>query len=627
MTPRAIQCTCGHPAEGALMANRFAHTDALTNFAQPAKTKVVTSSSSTSNEKASASEKQSNVGETSNQQGGPSNSQTNRFIRIIQKLTPFRFSNGLNEEESKTLDEVLGVLRGPSPTDLLVSGPSSAPLKFLATSRSKVARRTAATVFASLVQTHPVHAIPNDIVESIVSLLDSEDTETQRASTAVVWRLSVAVENRPFIVQLGAIKGLAPLLDSKDEEVLQNAISCFANLSGEAAANEQMIQLGVLKRLMAFVDSKDMARRRIVLATLGSFTELISFRWALFSEHPALVTSLVRATNTLDRKIQQLAENVLANLVSSDGKFSFWHQRRAILTFVLDNDTDKCVPELLESGGLIPLLQHIRSDNAEIALSSATCIQNLARHASCHTALVNSGVIPPLLQCISSTADAPVKRAAAATLTSLSTFSEEIVINRAVNIVASLHSNRREVQSSVATLVSKLASYDDLVPHLLKAEIMKPVLKLSDTEDLQMQYATTAIILDLVSPTGGLHAYLNRVLEKHDQPGIQYVAIFTVIRLLQCSKPPFSEVIRGSEDILTRLRKIAEAPNPSTTSDAQGTADLAVLAQEALHRVQSGTETSGEATSLTPIADSLARKMPVTWDSPPLYSEGLLPPR
>ena len=76
-----------------------------------------------------------------------------------------------------------------------------------------------------------VREVNRDTLEPIMYLLQTNDSEVQRAAAAALGNLAVTVPNKLLIVQLGGLEPLIQLMKSPNVEVQCNAVGCITNLA------------------------------------------------------------------------------------------------------------------------------------------------------------------------------------------------------------------------------------------------------------------------------------------------------------------------------------------------------------------------------------------------------------
>ncbi|KAG0328095.1 Vacuolar protein 8 [Dissophora globulifera] len=92
-------------------------------------------------------------------------------------------------------------------------------------------RQRVVAQYYTILSTQVDESVSEDALGSLLHLLQSNDLEVQRSSTAALYRLSVNVENKTKIVKLEAIEPLIRLMLSPDIAVHTDASACICSLA------------------------------------------------------------------------------------------------------------------------------------------------------------------------------------------------------------------------------------------------------------------------------------------------------------------------------------------------------------------------------------------------------------
>ncbi|KAI5290424.1 Vacuolar protein 8, partial [Ascosphaera acerosa] len=135
----------------------------------------------------------------------------------------------LDANEREAVADLLEYLENRSEIDFY-SGPPLAALTTLVYSDNVNLQRSASLTFAEITE-RGVHEVARETLEPILFLLQSPDTEVQRAASAALGNLAVNNENKLLIVQLGGLPPLINQMRSENTEVQCNAVGCITNLA------------------------------------------------------------------------------------------------------------------------------------------------------------------------------------------------------------------------------------------------------------------------------------------------------------------------------------------------------------------------------------------------------------
>jgi vacuolar protein 8 len=218
-----------------------------------------------------------------------------------------------------------------------------------------------------------------------------------------------------------------------------------------------------------------------------------------------LVQSLINLMDSPVMKVQCQAALALRNL-ASDSNYQL---------------------EIVQSGGLPPLLRLLQSGYLPLILSSVACIRNISIHPANESPIIEAGFLRPLIDLLAFDGNEEIQCHAISTLRNLAASSER---NKRAIVEAGAVARIRDlvlvlpvsVQSEMTAAVAVLALSDELKPQLLKMGICTVLIPLTNSESFEVQGNSAAAIGNLSSkvgdysaflsvweePSGGLHGYL-----------------------------------------------------------------------------------------------------------------------
>ncbi|KAI9603985.1 hypothetical protein H4Q26_003595 [Puccinia striiformis f. sp. tritici PST-130] len=490
------------------------------------------------------------------------------------------------------------------------------PLKSLSTlsfSDNVDLQRSAALAFAEITE-KDVREVGRDTLEPIMFLLQSHDTEVQRAASAALGNLAVNTENKLLIVRLGGLEPLIRQMLSPNVEVQCNAVGCITNLATHDDNKAKIAKSGALVPLTRLARSKDTRVQRNATGALLNMTHSdenhvqyycttalsniavdTANRKRLAQGEPKLVHSLIGLMDSPSLKVQCQAALALRNL-ASDEKYQI---------------------EIVKCGGLPPLLRLLRSSFLPLILSAAACVRNVSITPQNESPIIEANFLNPLIELLAYDENEEIQCHAISTLRNLAASSEK---NKAAIVEAGAIERIKElvlsvplsVQSEMTACAAVLGLSEDIKGHLLELGILEVLIPLTNSVSVEVQGNSAAAIGNLSSkaedysafnsvwdkPEGGLEGYLVRFLESSD-PTFQHIAVWTCVQLLDSGEHFLENHIRSSKFILPLVTQLAlsndgngSAPTGSTDNhtdldnrsnseaDDSGEVEIATLAKK-----------------------------------------------
>ncbi|KNZ62236.1 vacuolar protein 8 [Puccinia sorghi] len=435
------------------------------------------------------------------------------------------------------------------------------PLKSLSTlsfSDNVDLQRSAALAFAEITE-KDVREVGRDTLEPIMFLLQSHDTEVQRAASAALGNLAVNTENKLLIVRLGgleplirqmlspnvevqcnaakiaksgALVPLTRLARSKDTRVQRNATGALLNMTHSDENRQQLVNAGSIPVLVSLLSSSDTDVQYYCTTALSNIAVDTANRKRLAQGEPRLVNSLIGLMDSPSLKVQCQAALALRNLASDGSKISnrncqVWRIATASSTPPLLILASNPSP-IIEANFLNPLIELLAYDeNEEIQCHAISTLRNLAASSEKNkAAIVEAGAIERI---------------------------KELVLSVPLS-----------VQSEMTACAAVLGLSEDIKGHLLDLGILEVLIPLTNSVSVEVQGNSAAAIAEDYSafnsvwdkPEGGLEGYLVRFLESSD-PTFQHIAVWTCVQLLDSGESFLENHIKTSKFILPLVTQLA----------------------------------------------------------------------
>lgn len=385
-----------------------------------------------------------------------------------------------------------------------------------------------------------VRPVDRATLEPILFLLESPDIEVQRAASAALGNLAVdgisasdppshhpmltvPGQNKLAIVELGGLTPLIRQMNSPNVEVQCNAVGCITNLATHEDNKARIACSGALAPLTRLAKSKDMRVQRNATGALLNMTHSDDNRQQLVSA--GAIPVLVGLLTSSDTDVQYYCTTALSNiavdsanrkrLAQTESKLvqSLVHlmkgqspkvQCQAALALRNLASDEKYQRDIVNAGGLPPLLQLLQSTYLPLILSAVACIRNISIHPLNESPIIDAGFLRPLVDLLGSTDNEEIQCHAISTLRNLAASSDR---NKQLVLEAGAVQKCKElvlkvplsVQSEMTAAIAVLALSDELKPHLLTLGVFDVLIPLTDSESIEVQGNSAAALGNLSS--------------------------------------------------------------------------------------------------------------------------------
>ncbi|KAK6199381.1 vacuole membrane protein required for vacuole inheritance [Scheffersomyces amazonensis] len=514
----------------------------------------------------------------------------------------------LAENEREAISALLQYLENRSDVDFFSNGPLRA-LSTLVYSENIDLQRSAALAFAEITE-KDVREVNRDVLEPILILLQSNDSEVQRAACGALGNLAVNTENKILIVEMGGLEPLIRQMMSTNIEVQCNAVGCITNLATQDDNKLKIAKCGALIPLTKLAKSKDIRVQRNATGALLNMTHSNENRQELVNA--GAVPVLVSLLSNEDSDVQYYCTTALSNIAVDEANRKKLASTEPKLISQLVNLMDSPSPriqcqatlalrnlasdsgyqvEIVRAGALPHLVQLLTCNHQPLLLAAVACIRNLSIHPSNEALIIEAGFLKPLIVLLDYN-DEEIQCHAVSTLRNLAASSEN---NRTALIQAGALSKCEElvlklplsVQSEISAYFAILALADDLKPQLYESHLIDVLIPLTFSENGEVCGNSAAALANLCSkvseehgkyilnnwnqPDEGIYGFLLRFLQSGSVT-FEHIALWTILQLLECSNDDIKALIKESEPILTGIK------NSNTTE-----VELNYLYQQILH--------------------------------------------
>ncbi|CDR37459.1 CYFA0S01e10858g1_1 [Cyberlindnera fabianii] len=497
----------------------------------------------------------------------------------------------LAENEREAISALLQFLENRSDVDFFSHGPLRA-LSTLVYSDNIDLQRSAALAFAEITE-KDVRPVDREVLEPILILLQSADTEVQRAACAALGNLAVNSENKILIVDMGGLEPLIRQMMSTNIEVQCNAVGCITNLATQDDNKAKIARSGALVPLTKLAKSKDLRVQRNATGALLNMThsnenrqELVnagavpvlvsllsssdpdvqyycttalsniavdeSNRKKLSQTEPRLVTQLVQLMDSMSARVQCQATLALRNLASDAG-------------YQL---------EIVRAGGLPHLVKLLQSTHQPLVLAAVACIRNISIHPLNEGLIIDAGFLKPLVALLDYNDSEEIQCHAVSTLRNLAASSERnrlelLEADAVVKLKDLVLQTPVSVQSEISACFAILALADDLKAKLLELGLVDVLIPLTYSQNGEVCGNAAAALANLCSrlsdykqiidnwdvPEQGIRGFLERFL-KSENPTFEHIALWTILQLLECHKPQITQLIKDNAEITSAIQKL-----------------------------------------------------------------------
>ncbi|KAG8808228.1 Vacuolar protein 8 [Serendipita sp. 399] len=423
--------------------------------------------------------------------------------------------------------------------------------------------------------------------------------DAQRGASAALGNLSVNDENRLLIVKLGALEYLLPLLDSPNIDVQCNAVGIITNLASHEENKAKIATSRILTPLIRLASSDDMRVQRNAIGALLNLTHTHECRTQLVAADA--IPLLASRLSSPDEGVQYYCVTSLSNIaVDSDNRQAMEpisstmiqklvelmsspiariKSQTALLLRNLANE-DKFQADIVEAGGLTPLLRFIRSEDPVLVLSAIGCLHNLSLNSQNVSALMKAGLPESLVELLSDV-DNEVQSHTVSTLWNLAASSDEhrsqIVhagaVQKIKDVVLHVPTN---LQGEMTACLALLASNGVPKIELVESGICEILIPLTNSSTMKVQVNSAILLSNLTEkdeqdypafndvwdqPDGGMHTWLHRFMTSQDRV-FQKMALGSCIQLLQFGDSELKRNIRESSLLIPVVRQLADTQPP-----------------------------------------------------------------
>lgn len=496
-----------------------------------------------------------------------------------------------NEREAVT--SLLGYLEDKDRLDFYSDGPLKA-LTTLVYSDNLNLQRSAALAFAEITEKY-VCEVSREVLEPILILLQSADTQIQVAACAALGNLAVNNENKLLIVEMGGLEPLINQMMGSNVEVQCNAVGCITNLATRDDNKHKIATSGALVPLTKLAKSKHIRVQRNATGALLNMTHSEENRKELVNA--GAVPVLVSMLSSTDPDVQYYCTTALSNIAVDEVNRKKLAQSEPRLVSKLVNLMNspssrvKCQAtlalrnlasdtsyqlEIVRAGGLPHLVQLIQSDSIPLVLASVACIRNISIHPLNEGLIVDAGFLPPLVKLLDYKDNEEIQCHAVSTLRNLAASSEknrkEFFDSGAVEKCKELAlDSPNSVQSEISACFAILALADVSKLDLLEAGILDALIPMTFSKSQEVSGNAAAALANLCSrvnnynkiieswdkPNEGISNFLIRFL-KSDYATFEHIALWTILQLLESHNDKILSLIKNDKEILNGVNKMSE---------------------------------------------------------------------
>ncbi|KAK9246738.1 armadillo-type protein [Lipomyces tetrasporus] len=513
----------------------------------------------------------------------------------------------LAESEREAVSVLLRYLENRGEEDFFSSGPLRA-LTTLVYSSNVDLQRSAALAFADITE-KDVRPVNEETLSPILLLLQSSDFEVQRAASAALGNLAVNNDNKVLIVEMGGLEPLIKQMQSANVEVQCNAVGCITNLATHEDNKVKIARSGALVPLTKLAKSKDKRVQRNATGALLNMTHSDENRQELVSA--GAIPVLVSLLQSPDADVQYYCTTALSNiavdaanrhiLAETEPKLvsclvslmDFGAQKvqcQAALALRNLASDDKCQLEIVQAGGLPPLLRLLQSNVPQLVLSSVACIRNISIHPDNEAPIIDANFLQPLVALLKKSGppstngnatEEEIQCHAISTLRNLAASSERNkkaildagTVDKCISLVLNVSSN---VQSEMTACIAVLALSDELKQYLLSVKIIDCLIPLTSSPNTEVQGNSGAALGNLSSkigdyaafvtawssPAGGISGYLIRFLTSNDLI-FEHIAVWTLLQFVEGGEKDLVELVKKNTAIIEATQTLAARELPA----------------------------------------------------------------
>ncbi|CCD24441.1 protein anchor VAC8 NDAI_0D01270 [Naumovozyma dairenensis CBS 421] len=495
-----------------------------------------------------------------------------------------------NEREAVTA--LLGYLENKDNLDFYSGGPLKA-LTTLVYSDNLNLQRSAALAFAEITEKY-VCQVDRKVLEPILILLQSNDSQIQIAACAALGNLAVNNENKLLIVEMGGLNPLINQMMGDNVEVQCNAVGCITNLATRDDNKSKIATSGALIPLTKLAKSKHMRVQRNATGALLNMTHSGENRKELVNA--GAVPILVSLLSSTDPDVQYYCTTALSNIAVDEENRQKLSQTEPRLVTKLVNLMDstssrvKCQAtlalrnlasdtsyqlEIVRAGGLPHLVKLIQSDSIPLILASVACIRNISIHPLNEGLIVDAGFLKPLVNLLDYKDSEEIQCHAVSTLRNLAASSEK---NRKEFFESGAVEKCKElalvspisVQSEISACFAILALADVSKLDLLDMDILDALIPMTYSANQEVSGNAAAALANLCSrinnynkiiefwnkPSNGIRGFLLRFLDS-DYATFEHIALWTILQLLESHNEKIMNLVKSDKDMIDGVTRMA----------------------------------------------------------------------
>lgn len=506
----------------------------------------------------------------------------------------------LAENEREAITALLQYLENRSDVDFFSDGPLRS-LSTLVYLENIDLQRLAALAFAEITE-KDVREVNRDVLEPILILLQSNDTEVQRAACGALGNLAVNNENKALIAEMGGIEPLIRQMMLLNIEVQCNAVGCITNLATQDDNKSKIAKLGALIPLTKLAKLKDIRVQRNATGALLNMTH--SFENRLELVNAGAVPVLVSLLSSDDADVQYYCTTALLNIAVDELNRKKLAATEPKLVGQLVALMDSPLPrvqcqatlalrnlasdsgyqvDIVRAGGLPHLVQLLTCNHQPLVLAAVACIRNISIHPLNEALIIEAGFLKPLVALLDYNDLEEIQCHAISTLRNLAASSER---NRLALLNAGAVEKCKElvlkvplsVQSEISACFAILALADDLKPKLYESRIIDVLIPLTFSDNGEVCGNSAAALANLCSrvssehknyildnwnsPDEGIYGFLMRFLQSGSAT-FEHIALWTILQLLESNNDEIQALIKENESVLLGIKNLNESQQQS----------------------------------------------------------------
>lgn len=510
----------------------------------------------------------------------------------------------LAENEREAILALLQYLENRLDVDFFSNGPLRA-LSTLVYSENIDLQRSAALAFAEITE-KDVREVNRDVLEPILILLQSSDSEVQRAACGALGNLAVNNENKILIVEMGGLEPLIRQMMLANIEVQCNAVGCITNLATQDDNKLKIAKSGALIPLTKLAKSKDIRVQRNATGALLNMTHSGENRQELVNA--GAVPVLVLLLSNEDADVQYYCTTALSNIAVDEMNRKKLATTEPKLVAQLVNLMDLPSPrvqcqatlalrnlasdsgyqvDIVRAGGLPHLVQLLTCTHQPLVLAAVACIRNISIHPLNEALIIDAGFLKPLVGLLDNDLE-EIQCHAVSTLRNLAASSER---NRLALLAAGAVDKCKELVLKVPLLVQLeilacfaiLALADDLKPKLYESRIIDVLIPLTFSENGEVCGNSAAALANLclrvsgehkdyilgnwAQPNEGIYGFLLRFLQSGSAT-FEHIALWTILQLLESNNTDINALIKENEAVLSGIKNLSESQAQQSTDVA-----------------------------------------------------------